>query len=190
MNKSVRRIGEKEAGYSLIEALVVLAIVGMISLISVPNLVAINRSNQLKASLRIFTNDIRLARQRAVTRTRQVKLSFATGGRSYYIYQRGITGGAWTQITPRRPDCPKVDPALPSPNGCLGPTVTFSATTFADIRDRDDLDAMRDIVYTQSGGVRNIGTPPNTITLQSIYTNVPDRDFVVSLSVSGNVTSN
>ncbi|HXI12544.1 MAG TPA: GspH/FimT family pseudopilin [Thermoanaerobaculia bacterium] len=186
----LRKNSAPEAGYSMVESLVVVAIIGMISLVAIPNLVAINNGNKLKASLRLFTNDVRLARQRAVTRTRQVKLSLSPGSRSYYIYQRPVTGGAWTQVTPRRTDCPKVDASGPFPNGCLGDTVTFSATTFADITDADDTDTMRDVIYTQSGGVANIGTPPNTITIQSVYNNLATKRYVVSLSVAGNVTSN
>lgn len=180
-----------ERGYSLAEALVVVAIVGLISLISIPSFVSINRANKLKTSLRQFTNDMRLIRQRAVSKTRRVKLSFQTGvgRRSYYIYEQPVPLGAWVQSNggKLRRDCPKLIVAGPFPNGCLDESVYFSATTFTDDAPADTL---LDVVFTPSGGVSNINTPPNTITLTTRYRGLTKSNYLVQLGASGGLTSN
>src|SRR2546423_10800404 len=78
-----------QRGYSLPEMLVVMAIIGILSLIVVPNFMSFYRSTKLKSSMRQFTTDLRGARQRAVADNSITKLVFKTDvqGGGYTIYE-------------------------------------------------------------------------------------------------------
>jgi prepilin-type N-terminal cleavage/methylation domain-containing protein len=97
-------MNRRQSGYSLVEILVVVAIVGIISLVTVPNFIALQRSSKLKSSLRNFVSDIRGMRQRAVTRHEQTKINFTTGtaatARGYTLWEN--VGGTWTHIGDKR----------------------------------------------------------------------------------------
>src|SRR5512132_2739828 len=95
-------MNRRESGYSLVEILVVVAIIGVISLVTVPNFIAMQHSGKLKTSLRSFVSDIRGARQRAVTRHVKTKVSFVTGtattARQYTVAEFNQATSTWTQI--------------------------------------------------------------------------------------------
>jgi prepilin-type N-terminal cleavage/methylation domain-containing protein len=67
-----------QRGYSLAELLTVMAIVGVLSLVTVPAFMNYAKSARLKNSLRQVSTDVRAARQRAVTRTTFVRLNVTT----------------------------------------------------------------------------------------------------------------
>ena len=64
-----------QRGYSLAELLTVMAIVGVLSLVTVPAFMNYSKTARLKNSLRQVSSDVRAARQRAVTSTRFVRLT-------------------------------------------------------------------------------------------------------------------
>src|SRR5437868_15143302 len=68
-----------QAGYTLAEVLTVVAIVGILSLVTVPAFMNFRTSNKVKSSVRTFTTELRRTRQLAITNGRESKLSFATG---------------------------------------------------------------------------------------------------------------
>jgi type II secretion system protein H len=92
----------RRSGFSLVEILVVVAIIGVISLVSVPNFIAMQRNGKLKSSMRRFITDVRSMRQRAVTRHTQTKISFQTGtattARGYSIWELDPATSTWTRI--------------------------------------------------------------------------------------------
>lgn len=92
-----------QKGYSLVEALVVVAIVGLVSLVTVPNFITMYRSSKFKSSLRQFTSDIRSARQHAVSINRTTRVSFEAGDgkRTYEIAEttgQDLSTATWTTI--------------------------------------------------------------------------------------------
>jgi prepilin-type N-terminal cleavage/methylation domain-containing protein len=96
-----------ESGYSLMEMLVVAAIVGAMALITVPAFMTLRNSSRMKSGMRALTTDLRGARQLAISRGRQVKLSFRTGQREYafFLGDRAygtVPNGEWTAISSTR----------------------------------------------------------------------------------------
>ena len=97
-------------GYSVAELLVVVAIIGLLTLASVPAFMSFRNSGKMRTSVRSFTGDLRGARQRAITRSRQVMVTYAvtpTGApaanqqRSYYFFEGNLpfNSTSWTPIT-------------------------------------------------------------------------------------------
>jgi prepilin-type N-terminal cleavage/methylation domain-containing protein len=100
----------REHGYSVAEMLVVIAIIGLLSLAAVPAFMSFQNANKLRTSVRIFTSDLRAARQRAITRSRQVLITYATTAngaaqanyqRTYYFFEGNLPSSstAWTPVT-------------------------------------------------------------------------------------------
>jgi prepilin-type N-terminal cleavage/methylation domain-containing protein len=85
-----------QRGYSLIELLTVVAIIGVMSLVSVPAFLNYQRSLEVKSSMRQFTADLRAARQRAVTNQANVTVDVPAAGataRTYTITETRNQGG-------------------------------------------------------------------------------------------------
>jgi Tfp pilus assembly protein FimT len=161
----------KEAGYSLVEALVVLAIIGLVSLVTVPNFISLYRANKFKTSLQQVNNDIRSARQLAVTKNKLTRVSFATGvgERQYEIAE--ATGfdpatATWTVLKQRE----------------LIDTVYFHSATFSNID--SSADGTKDIVFRNNGTV----VEPKGFVLRS-SDNIPYNQYSVELSTVGRMTS-
>lgn len=76
-----------QRGYSLVELLTVMAIVGVLSLVTVPAFMNYSKTARLKNSLRQVSSDVRAARQRAVTRSAFVRLVVTTASPAPGKYQ-------------------------------------------------------------------------------------------------------
>lgn len=139
----------RERGYTLIEALVVVAIIGMISVIAVPNFIQFQRAGKVKSSLRNLTSDLRAARQRAVTLQNRAMISFGTGttdGVSYTIYTgtRQADGTyAWTEFRPTPQSVATKQ---------LEKTVYFNSTDFIDSQPATP-DGKFDVIFRENGEV-------------------------------------
>jgi type II secretion system protein H len=181
MNNDVRASSSRQAGVSLIEMLVVLAIIGVISLVSVPAFMSFYQSSKVKSSMRQFTNDVRAARQRAVTRARPVKLSFETGAtaRTYRIAD-GTVGATptWTVVgTPRR----------------MADTVYIHSTTFKDMD--TPADGFVDIIFRPNGTIASTdfftetegGKQVTKVSLRT-DTNVPYNEYKIYFERTGRMT--
>jgi prepilin-type N-terminal cleavage/methylation domain-containing protein len=90
----------RSRGYSLTEILVVVAIVGILSLISVPAFLNYQKSATFKAALRTYTQDLRNARALAISNSYDVRMEFDTGTtkKSYQTFaSRG--GNVWFDVS-------------------------------------------------------------------------------------------
>lgn len=100
---------KRQRGFSLVEMLTVVAILGVLSLVSVPAFMNYQRSLAVKNSMRQFTSDLRAARQRAVANTSQVRVTVPATTpveerHSYTVHESRDRGATFTQITARELD--------------------------------------------------------------------------------------
>lgn len=169
-------MNRKQSGYSLAELLVVVAIIGIVSLVTVPNFVSLRRSSMLKSSVRNLATDIRSARQRAVTKHQRTKVSFNTGttARGYTVYDWNPATNAWVQVgTPRVME-----------EGCY----ILSATNFPD---RDvPADGTNDIVFKVDGAP--LYDPNITVGGVVVATewNLPKKQYNMRITYAGALTVN
>ena len=165
-----------QSGYSLAELLVVVAIIGIVSLVTVPNFISLRRSNMLKTSMRNFAGDIRAARQRAVTKHQRTKVSFETGtaARGYRIFEWNSTTSVWDQVGADRV----------MEEGCY----ILSATSFPD-RDVPP-DGTDDIVFKVDGApLYDPNTPAGDVVVATEW-NLPKKQYTMRLSFAGALTVN
>ena len=164
---------QAELGFSLVEALVVVAIIGMISLVSVPQFISLYRSSVFKSALRQFLTDVRGARQRAVSFSHRTMVSFDTGStaHTYTIYDGAVDPGTgnmiWTAVgAPHR----------------LNETAYVRSTTF-DNFDGDNPPTM-DIVFEANGTIANSPAATGDVVLAT-DANIPVSSYRIQFSPPG-----
>ena len=177
----MRRTTTAMRGYSLTEALVVIAIIGVISLVSIPNFMAMYRSMKIKGGVRQLTNDIRSARQLAVTRYRPVMISLgttATERYSYWIHLWNPTTNQWVLQRER---------VLEPETALANRTVYFTNIGFPDAMTTTGpgTDDRNEIIFESTGAVRN--PPVNPTFRVRTDANVSKNEFILTVSPSGTV---
>lgn len=92
-------------GYSITELLIVVAIIGLMSLITVPAFINYQRSAKVKSAMRNVIADLRNSRNAAVSENKYVRMSFTAGpdGRitRYSLEQSIDFGTTWTSLRMR-----------------------------------------------------------------------------------------
>ncbi len=168
MNVPLRR--RSSSGYSLAELLVVVAIIGILSLISVPAFMNYRNSAKLKSSMRQFVSDLRVARQRAITENHPTMISFRTGvGNVTYRDFDGTVASdgtvTYSAVLPASKYEKNMDRDVyfaPTTNVCLfGDTITSPAQT----------SGWNDIVFAANGTVASMPTSP-TCTVSGLTTGI------------------
>ncbi len=161
-----RRDGTGEKGFSLVEVLVIVAIVGLIAAIAIPNISVWLRSMKYKETAWDILSKSRLARQLAITRNREHRVEFDIDGRRYRVTQGNASSGStsWTQIRPWKSLDSQVNWATGQTcDGGADINVTFYPNGTADsaticIMDTDNTRKYRVVITARSGRVR-IETP-------------------------------
>lgn len=192
-----------QSGYSLPEMLIVLAIIGLISLVTVPAFMNLQKNNKIKTSAREFNTTLRAARQRAVTTNMQTKVGFETGNRAKITTCENIPAPCqrrytlYTRPNPTtadpRPDWNEIElPAL-QPRQTDEIVYFDDSSTTADVDDRDGepvIDDERDIIFRSNGTVLFI---PNTVTERTIVlramADIPFNQYTVTLRTTGSLTT-
>lgn len=178
----MRRNRRAERGYTLTEALVVVAIIGIISLVAVPNFISLYRSAKVKGAVMQFANDLRSARQTAATKYRPVMVSIGTSTDeqgSYWISQ--FDGTNWVGATKKDLE----------PQTSINKAVFFSfpANSYTDTVTADGA-SRKDIIFEVNGGVRSTPTDPlPTNPVVRIYTTQPvaKQQYNITIHGSGSV---
>ncbi len=151
-------------GFSLTEMLVVVAIIGLLSLISVPAFINFRASNTFRSALRVFIDDIRFARQYSITHTVDVLIDLDPPGNTstskhYAFYSSPDNGTTWTVLT------------VPGANGNVK---TLPQQVWIDSAPSIPL----------SGGAAN-----GQVVLGSTWTRMAFDRYTIVLSPSGQLTS-
>jgi prepilin-type N-terminal cleavage/methylation domain-containing protein len=175
------------AGYSLVEMLVVVAIIGVLSLVTVPQFMTFYKQNKIRTSVRQFTADLRGARQRAITLNIRTAVSFTPGaapasggvrGR-YAIYDEIID----TTVTPNTTTW-----TLVGVYKNLDQAVYFLDSAF--LTNSALADDMEDIVFVPNGTITNLPTSPSTpVVVIKSDNKVPNNRCTLNFSASGSFTS-
>lgn len=191
-----------QSGYSLPEMLIVLAIIGVISLVTVPAFINLQKSNKIKTSAREFNTTIRAARQRAVTTNMQTKVGFETGTRvklSTCLNMPAPCQRRYTLYTRPNPTSAVPNPPWTTVDPGSRPRQTDDIVYFHDSSTMDDVDRLngslvadneRDIVFRSNGTVL---FRPNTVTERTIVLRVmgdiPFNQYTVTLRTTGSLTT-
>jgi prepilin-type N-terminal cleavage/methylation domain-containing protein len=179
-----------ESGYSLTELLVVVAIVGVLSLISVPAFINFRNQNTFRADLRNFSNDLRSARQYAITQTVDTRVELDVAGNqltsnTYRFYTSNDRGTTWTPLTIAggRGITPGTTGNI---KGLDGPVWIQSTSNIPDIGS----DSKMDIVFHPNGSMDLVpNTPSATIVLRCVWKKIAFDTYTIGLSASGQFTS-
>ena len=175
-------------GYTLIEILVVVAIIGVMSLITVPQFVAYQQSAALKGAMRNFNADLRNCRQLAVARYVQVRMEF-TSANSYSFYYRATPTAAWQTMPQALLTVLRVSgtqgnkKTLPKP-------LTFINSDFLDLN--SPANGLPDIVFNTDGTLtftNDTTTPKNfgSITISSPWKKVYSNRMTITVYTTGKI---
>lgn len=179
----------QQAGFSLVEMLIVIALIGIMALVSVPNFISFQRSNKVKASMRTFTSDLRSMRQMAIAQGVQTRITFTPdttskpASRAYDLWQGNNAFGStvtWTQLT--QPDVTKT-PKRMGYTRHLDDIIYFPKTgqTF------DSTGGVYSVVFFPDG---RVGMPDGATTASVVLktdAKVPKQTYTIDLSPSGRV---
>lgn len=178
------RTRSRQRGYTLAEALVVIAIIGLVTGVSVPFFVNYLRQNRIRSSASYFQTALRYARQRAVTKHIQTRLSFLpnTDPGQYTIWEgKYDTTGALTAWSAVQPKVRYLDKGVTFANSTTQPVAdnydnTGSATAATD--------GQPDIIFDIDGSALNSANPtaaPGALWLKTNFKSVTYNQYLIQL---------
>jgi prepilin-type N-terminal cleavage/methylation domain-containing protein len=179
-----------QAGYSLVEMLTVIAIIGILALVTVPNFITYMQSNKMKASMRAFTSDLRTMRQTAITQGLQTRITFTPAAANQvsariYDFWRGDSAfgprPTWTQLT--QSDASKA-PLLKGYTRRLEDVVYFPVSASQTFPATNGVYSV--IFYPDGRVAMPAGATTASIVIKTDL-KVPKNQYVIDVSPSGRV---
>ena len=87
-------------GFSLIELMIVIAVLGIVLAIAAPNFTAYRDKTNLKEAARGISSDMLLAKQRAVSESRNYQIDFSEAANTYTIKQEtALNSGIYNDLS-------------------------------------------------------------------------------------------
>jgi prepilin-type N-terminal cleavage/methylation domain-containing protein len=169
----------RQRGYSLPEMLVVVAIIGIISLVLVPNFITLQRSSKMKTAVRSFTTRLRQTQQLAITSHSRWKLKLTLNTDRYTTFREDVdpaTGTAtWVRVGPtyRLEEKGTGSPRL----------ITFETTGFPDA----DSDGTNVIIFNPNGTVPPPASPNQPIVTLLSPDKIPKPQYTITISLTGSI---
>ncbi|HEU4887272.1 MAG TPA: GspH/FimT family pseudopilin [Thermoanaerobaculia bacterium] len=168
----------RNAGYSLTEILVVVAIIGVLSLITVPAFMNFQRASVFKSAMRIFSTDLRAARAAAIQQSYDVRVELTTGAEGpttkEYRFFASRDGVNWTPLTVRKASSKVLE----------GPVWLESATNLRDI----ETNSKPDIVFHANGQADVNGTAPAAVVVMATnWQNIFSNRYNITITRSGQI---
>jgi len=161
--------------------LVVVAIVGLLSLVSIPAFINFKNSNTFKSSLRVVVNDLRFARQYAITNTVRVRVELDPPGsqtaKTYKFFFSRDNGTTWNDLS------------VPGGTGATRNVKSLPSSVWIDSAPNIPLTGTKpEIVYSPNGTVALSGTPAS-IVLGALWKKMAYNRYTIELSPAGQLTS-
>jgi len=178
----------RQRGYSLAEALVVLAIIGLVTGVSVPFFMNYLRANRMRSSATYFQTALRFARQRAVTRHTLTRVSFLpnTDPGQYTIWDGNLDStGALTSWTVVQPQVRRLDQGVTFANDATQPVGDNYDGTGSVAANPD---GQPDIVFGIDGSAINSvnpTTPPGTMWLKTNFKSITFNQYQIQMLTVG-----
>jgi Tfp pilus assembly protein FimT len=204
--KGAPKMKSRTAGYSVAELLTVVAIVGLLTLASVPAFMTFRNAGKMRVSVRTFTGDLRGARQRAITGSHQVLVTFSltpTGAatanqqRTYYFFDGNLPSGStvWTPVNRTiagtggsTASAHTLDDVIYFPANTASTPQTFADNWSCTLGTcTTGTDNRPEVIFFPDG---HVAVPANSTMGQiTIQTNmkVPTPKYIIQISPSGNI---
>lgn len=193
MRSGLKRLS---SGYSLAELLVVVAIIGLLSLISVPAFMNFRRSMEFRSTMRNFTTDLRNARAAAIANSYDVRVEVqsgaATTNKNYYFYSSRDNGVTWTELNlPGSIIDPAAPTLAPHMKTLKGSVWTISTANLPDYsmtntsQTSHTANGMPDIVFHPNGATEIVGGANSTVVLATDWKKIAFDRYTITFSTAG-----
>ena len=165
-------------GFTLIELMVVLAVLAIIVTVAVPNMSSFLDTNKLRGVTGQFYSDVQYARSESITRNRNISVSVTSNGNDTWCYGISTNTGC---------DCTITDPGNAS--AC---TLPISATNVLKVGQSNEFTGVR--LLSPAGTNQTIATfdPTRGIaasTSSVIFESINNLETHVDVSVLGKVSA-
>ena len=179
----------RSAGYSLTEVLIVIAIIGILSLITVPVFMNFQRQSTFKSAMRTVATDLRSARTNSIKTNQDIRIEFTTGNEGpntkvYKTYSSSDNGTTWTPMVTRRAFTSAIDDGTGETFKKLDGPVWFElGRNLPDI----DSDGEPDIIFRPNGTSNVVSSNNGGIVLATNWRDIYSNRYNVYVSPAGQI---